>query len=33
LQTWVLAMVWLVMGLGIYFSYSRVHSRLALRRA
>jgi APA family basic amino acid/polyamine antiporter len=29
LQTWVLAMVWLVIGLGVYFSYSRVHSRLA----
>jgi APA family basic amino acid/polyamine antiporter len=28
LQTWVLAMVWLVIGLGIFFAYSRNHSRL-----
>jgi len=29
LQIWIMAMVWLVLGLGIYFSYSRSHSRLA----
>jgi APA family basic amino acid/polyamine antiporter len=28
LQTWILAMVWLVIGLGVFFSYSRFHSRL-----
>jgi APA family basic amino acid/polyamine antiporter len=28
LQTWVLAMVWLLIGLGIYFTYSQRHSRL-----
>ena len=28
LQTWVLAMVWLLIGLGIFFAYSRRHSRL-----
>jgi APA family basic amino acid/polyamine antiporter len=31
LQTWVLAMVWLVIGLGIFFAYSRTHSRLTGR--
>jgi APA family basic amino acid/polyamine antiporter len=28
LQTWILAMVWLVIGLAIFFAYSRNHSRL-----
>jgi APA family basic amino acid/polyamine antiporter len=28
LQTWVLALVWLAIGLGVYFSYSRFHSHL-----
>jgi APA family basic amino acid/polyamine antiporter len=31
LQTWILAMVWLVIGLGIFFAYSRRHSRLTGR--
>jgi len=29
LQIWIMAGVWLVIGLGIYFTYSRAHSRLA----
>ncbi len=33
LQTWVLAFVWLVIGLGIYFAYSRTHSHLGRRNA
>jgi APA family basic amino acid/polyamine antiporter len=28
LQTWILAMVWLVIGLAVFFGYSRRHSRL-----
>jgi APA family basic amino acid/polyamine antiporter len=32
LQTWVLAMVWLVIGLGVYFAYSARHSRLRAAR-
>ena len=32
LETWVLAMVWLVIGLGVFFGYSRRHSRLTGRR-
>jgi APA family basic amino acid/polyamine antiporter len=28
LQIWIMAGVWLVIGLGIYFTYSRAHSRL-----
>jgi APA family basic amino acid/polyamine antiporter len=28
LQTWILAMVWLLIGLGVFFGYSRRHSRL-----
>ncbi len=28
LQTWVLAFVWLVLGLGVFFTYSRHHSKL-----
>lgn len=31
LQTWALAMVWLVIGLGVFFTYSRHHSRLTRR--
>jgi APA family basic amino acid/polyamine antiporter len=30
-QTWLLALVWLLIGLGVYFTYGRVHSHL--RRA
>ena len=33
LQTWILAMVWLVIGLGVFFAYSRRHSRLTARAA
>jgi APA family basic amino acid/polyamine antiporter len=32
LQTWVLAMVWLLIGLGVFFGYSRFHSRLRAAR-
>ncbi len=32
LQTWGLALVWLVIGLAVYFSYSRRHSLLRARR-
>jgi APA family basic amino acid/polyamine antiporter len=32
LQTWGLALVWLVIGLGVYFTYSRHHSVLRAGR-
>jgi APA family basic amino acid/polyamine antiporter len=32
IQTWVLAMVWLLIGLVIFFGYSRRHSRLTAPR-
>jgi basic amino acid/polyamine antiporter, APA family len=31
LETWLRFLVWLVLGLAIYFSYGRSHSRLAQR--
>jgi APA family basic amino acid/polyamine antiporter len=30
-QTWIRLLVWLVIGLAIYFLYSRSHSRLAVK--
>jgi APA family basic amino acid/polyamine antiporter len=32
-QTWLLALVWLLIGLGVYFTYSRRHSHLRRVRA
>jgi len=31
METWLRFLVWLVLGLGIYFFYGRKHSRLAVR--
>lgn len=33
LQIWIMAAVWLVLGLGVFFGYSRRHSRLTAQRA